>query len=962
MTSAWPATISERIESVARDNADALALKDGVGNAFTYSTMTERVDAIGSALLDTGVTAGSKVAVFQEPTADWVCSMLAIWKVGGVYVPLELTNSLPRLASIVDNCKPEAIVCHDATAADVPALHAESAMTINVSSLTAPAHTLANSSKPEDPAVILYTSGSTGKPKGIVLRHTSIRNEMEGYSKQYEIGQEVVLQQSAYTFDFSLDQMLAGLSNGGTVYVVPKSDRRDPVKIAALIAAEGITYTKATPSEYSSWIQHGSASLANAKQWRFAFGGGEPLTDSLKREFRSLNNPNLRLMNSYGPGEITISCTKAPIPYHSDADYAGTPIPVGSPLPNYAMYVVDKNLDLVPAGVTGEIVIGGLGPAIGYLNNEELTRAKFIPDVYSPPELRASGWTTVYRSGDLGRLQPDGTFVFHGRIDGDSQVKLRGIRIELEDIESTIIKTAGGAITRAVASVRGEPQFLVAHVEFADSFPDAEKAKFAKQLIGRLPLPQYMRPAMIIPLDAIPLNSHSKIDRLAIKNLPLPETTTTADAASDADFTDTELALKDVWLSVISKDIAGVVAIDADSDFFHLGGNSLLLVKLQARIREVFDVVVPLLKLFESTTLRGMAARIAEATSVLAIDWDEETALQSDLTTSQTVEKKDISSGTTVLLTGATGFLGRNILRKLVEDDRVAKIHCVAVRQAENKPRELPVQSDKIVAHAGDLTAPLLGLSEEAFAELSAEVDVIIHSGANRSFWDAYQLLRPTNVAATKEILRLANGRKIPVHFISSGGVLQLAGETSIDGSVAAFKPPTDGSMGYVATKWASEVYLEHAARSLGVPVHIHRVTRPEDQTQSPRPELVQEFAEMAARLKALPMEVGWSGNFDLIPVAPLAKEICNAAVNSVEHDSAEPHFVHHASEITLHMDDVRKQMAEKVEVAEEMKSFERLLPHKWVGLAKAEGISWHFASQDLTLGGDKAGKLLLKR
>ncbi|KKA18098.1 Hybrid NRPS/PKS protein 1, partial [Rasamsonia emersonii CBS 393.64] len=935
MTSAWPATISERIESVARDNAGALALKDGVGNALTYTAMTERVDAIGSALLDAGVAQGSRVAVFQEPTADWVCTMLAIWKVGGVYVPLELTNSLPRLASIVDDCMPEVIVCHDATAADVPALNAESAKTINVSSLTTPAQReLANSSRPEDPAVILYTSGSTGKPKGIVLRHSSIRNEMEGYSKQWQIGQEVVLQQSAYTFDFSLDQMLAGLSNGGTVYVVPKSDRRDPVKIAALIAAENITYTKATPSEYSSWIQHGSASLTNAKQWRFAFGGGEPLTDSLKREFRSLNNPDLRLMNSYGPGEITISCTKAPIPYHSDDDYSGKPNPLGSPLPNYAMYVVDKNLDLVPAGVTGEIVIGGLGPAIGYLNNEELTRAKFIPDVYSPPELRANGWTTVYRSGDLGRLQPDGTFVFHGRTDGDSQVKLRGIRIELEDIESSIIQAAGGAVTRAVASVRGEPQFLVAHVEFADNFPEADKAKFAKQLIARLPLPQYMRPAMIIPLDAIPLNSHSKIDRLAIKNLPLPEATA---SASDADLTDTELALKDVWLSVISKDIAGVVNIDADSDFFHIGGNSLLLVKLQARIREVFDVAVPLLKLFESTALRAMAARIAEATNVLTIDWDEETALQGDLTqTADETTKKDAStSGTTVLLTGATGFLGRNILRKLVEDDRVSKIHCVAVRQSssDNQPRELPVQSPKIVAHPGDLTEPLLGLSPEAFAELSAEVDVIIHSGANRSFWDAYQLLRPQNVSATKEVVRLAHGRKIPVHFISSGGVLQLAGEDAQtnNGSVSAFKPPVDGSMGYVATKWASEVYLENAARSLGVPVHIHRVTRPEDPTRSPRPELVQEFADMAARLKALPMEAGWSGNFDLIPVGPLAKEICDAAVDSVVDESAEPRFIHHASEVTLHMDDVRKHMDAAAKVGGgELQSFERLLPHKW--------------------------------
>ena len=321
-----------------------------------------------------------------------------------------------------------------------------------------------------------------------------------------------MLQQSAYSFDFSLDQMLTGLANGGTVYVVPKSKRGDSVEVAKLISVENISYTKATPSEYASWIRYGSSYLAGALQWRHAFAGGESLTHSLIHDFQNLGKSDLRLFNSYGPGEVTISCAKVEILYQDLSQDSEEPIPAGLPLPNYTIYIVDRDLQPVPAGVSGEILIGGIGYAVGYLNNGKLMSEKFVEDKQASQEHQSLGWTKAYRSGDIGRFSADGLLFFERRIDGDTQIKLRGIRIELEDIESSIVQAAGGVISHAVASVRGDPQFLVAHVEFAQTFPSNERDRFLTELSDRLALPQYMRPARMIPLDAIPLNSHSKTD------------------------------------------------------------------------------------------------------------------------------------------------------------------------------------------------------------------------------------------------------------------------------------------------------------------------------------------------------------------------------------------------------------------------------------------------------------------
>ncbi|KAL9109110.1 MAG: hypothetical protein Q9227_006201 [Pyrenula ochraceoflavens] len=964
-----PTTASQRIENVILANANSIALKDGRGIELSYKAMSDRVDAISSSLLDAGSSEGSCVAVYQQPTSDWICSLLAIWKIGAAFVPLDPRNPLERLAIIVNDCKPSAILCHDLTSHDANELRTGSASIVDVSNLRHPStKVVSNASSSKSLALILYTSGSTGVPKGIMLSHEGILNHLVGLTQEFKTGKEKILQQTAYSFDLAILEVLGGLLGGGTLFVVPKSKRLDPREVAKLIVEENITGCLATPSECFAWLRHGSEFLTRALDLKFVIAAGEVLTYHLVQEFLALQRPPLRLFNLYGPGEISIGCSTFEIDNEDLPEDPKAVVPIGNALPNYAVYVTDRNLDVVPVGVAGEIIIGGVGVAQGYVNNQELTNQKFLKDKYSSSEKAPKEWSTVYRSGDMGVMRDDGAIVCMGRMEGDTQIKLNGIRIEISDIENTIVEASNGVIFKAIASLRGKPEFLAAFVEFSSAYPASERGHFLKNLLARLPLPKYMCPTMMIPVDSIPLNNHGKTDRRAVAKLPLPQE---AHASGlKISLSRTESTLKQLWEEVVSKDIVEAVGIDGASDFFHVGGDSLTLVSLQARIRERFGVVLKMIDLLEASTLRAMASKIESSSSVTAVNWKQETALDPALKSDMLTESVRAaappatkSSDYSVLLTGATGYLGRRILQQLVSDARVSRIHCVAIRPtADSENRKLPIESPKITVHPGDLSLPMLGLSESSFQTLASSVDIVFHSGANRSFWDYYQAIRGSNFSSTRELTKLAAPRKIPIHFISSSGVLDLASptaDTTAAASVSSCQPPTDGTNGYIASKWASEVYLEHAAQQLGLPVRIHRVVpspSSSNSTSSPPPEMLAEFSKLAVEMKTLPDPRGWSGSFDLVHTMSLAQALCNAALQPLEPSVADkPSFTHHMAETRLHMADVEGYMGigEK-----EREGFEMMAPHQWVGRAKKLGLGWHFAGMELGIGGD----LTLKR
>ncbi|KAL8790212.1 MAG: hypothetical protein Q9213_000743 [Squamulea squamosa] len=960
--SEWPGTLPHRIDQVAQQNQNNLALMDASGDSLTYSQMIGRIEAIAGALQKAGVGAGSRVLVYQQAASDWICSMLAIMRIGGIYVPLDLRNPIPRLAAVAVDCEPAAVLVDRTTVANASQLNVPNAKIVDVNTVEPTSSThISNSAKADSPAAILYTSGSTGTPKGIIVTHQGLRNEIEGYTKMWKLGAERTLQQSAYTFNHSSDQIYTGLTNGGSVYTVPWSQRGDPLSITKIVQEQGITYTKATPAEYSLWMEYGGDNLRQATRWRCAFGGGEPLTSSITSDFADLGLEQLHVFNSYGPTEISISSTKMEVDYRNKQKMQDGRIPCGYSLPNYTTYILDEQRKPLPAGMPGEIYLGGAGVSLGYLNNKELTDQHFVHDPYASPEHVANGWTRMYRTGDIAHLTDDGAMVFHNRIAGDAQIKIRGLRIELTDIESNIVAAADGKLREAVVTLReGDPDFLVAHVVFAPQSNVKDKGAFLEQLLSRLQIPQYMIPVAAIPLDKLPLTNHSKVDRKAMKEIPLPQRA--QKAQDDEKLTETMIQLKRVWQETLGNKELGF-NITPSTSFFSVGGNSLLVIRLQSRIRQTFNAVIRLVDLLGANTLGKMARKIEESNRVDLVDWDEETAppsipsflRESSDTASDDQPKKQKS----VLVTGATGFLSKYLLPQLDADPEVGTIHAVAVRDKPSEEGPRKFASPKVKSHIGDLTSPLLGLTEEEFLTLSTEVDVVLHMGAVRSFWDNYNVLRPVNVHPTKELVKLAAPRQIPIHYISTMGVLPRDKLAAVADSAAAYTPSVDGSEGYVSTRWASERILERSAANLGLPISIYRFLPSTSQTSSK--EVLDELVHFVDISGLMPDLTGWEGRMDMIPAKQAANWIYESILptaDSQQNAAANTKFSHFESPITINVADMGKQIEEQ----RGGRGLEKMPGLKWIGRIKALGFEYFLTSQEATVAGEGGAKFESRR
>ncbi|PLB37634.1 PKS-NRPS hybrid synthetase psoA [Aspergillus candidus] len=938
-------TISQRVDAMTAQKPDGVAVKDLNGRARTYAETQARVHALSHSLEKAGVSPGSQVAIYCEPTVDTVASILAIHRVGAAYVPLDVRNSSERLQDVVRQCKPALILYHGATKQNLVDVACDSQDVLDIDTVpeSASGH-VPDASKLSDAAVILYTSGSTGKPKGIMLTHANLSIHFASISNALGLtDRDVILQQSALGFDASLAQMFMALTNGGTL--IHGSNRGDPVDLAALIEKEGVTLTLIMVSEMSALLQYGRDILSRCQSWRIALCGGEAFTINLLRKFRDLDLPNLDLYNAYGPTEATIMSSLGKVSYRRTDWEEGSVVPVGPPLPNYGVYVLDENLQPCPLGWPGELCICGPGVAPGYVGLPELTASKFQPDQLRKPQGSSyEGWGDVYRTGDKARLLKDGSFVFLGRMDGDSQVKLRGIRIELNDISSSIIKTSNEAVVDATTIVKGTTsQMLVSFVVLSPAkVADLEKSQssasaYLRQLIRSLPLPVYMRPVIAVPLQRLPFTERGKLDVKALAAIPIQEDAETA----TEELNDTEKALKQVWQEILSEQ--GLpLEIRRDSDFFSVGGNSLMLMRVRAKMLEVFGVSVPLAQLFQASTLESLASRIDGHTTAQTdtIVWGEETTLDTSLPPAIARCQDHSETDLSVVLTGSTGFLGREIVRQLVAEPRISKIHCLAVRSGRTLPKEL-VDSSKVIVHTGDLAADRLGLSASQAEELFSSAAAIIHNGAEVSHMKSYHSLRKTNVDSTRQLVELALRSSIDAgvptpafHYVSTAGVGHLPKTPSFpEQSVSPFPPPVDGSDGYVAAKWASERVLEQASEQLGLPVFIHRPSNITGPDVGDR-DIIHNVWKWSESLRTVPdlMAAGATGAFDFVGVETCAKGITDTLFEGSSAGTLA--YFHQSGENVIPVQDFRDYLQKKQDAEVELLPFD-----EWVDKAVQAGL-----------------------
>jgi amino acid adenylation domain-containing protein len=566
--------------------------------SFTYQELNERANQWARQLVDLGVGADTIVALVSDRHPDFLTAILAVFKAGGAYLPLDPHHPVDRLQQVLVQSQVPLILTSSAWTSMLAPMMGDllNSQLVEFSQLTAADSDRANlptRCTPANLAYVIFTSGSTGIPKGVMLEQRGMVNHL--YAKVTALGLcagDIVAQTAAQTFDISVWQFLVPLLVGGTVEIVPTEIAADPAGLLALVARQQISILEIVPSllrAIDQQIEFNGVAPELALRWLLLTG--ETLPPQLCRQWFA-HYPNIAMLNAYGPTECSDDVTHYPIYVSPPAEIVN--LPIGRPIANTQLYILDKLRQPVPIGVAGELYVGGVGVGRGYLNAPALTQQAFVLNPFGQ-----SAADRLYKTGDKARYLPDGNIEFLDRI--DFQVKIRGFRIELGEIEAILSQHPDlQAVTVIARADQPGHQYLAAYLVASQELTSADLRDFLKQK-----LPEYMVPGAFVFLDAIPLTANGKIDRLA---LPIP--TLGFNPSFVAPSNALELQLMQIW-----EDILHISPIGVRDNFFDLGGHSLLAVSLMARIQQQFGKKLSLATLFQGATIEHLAQIILAETT-----------------------------------------------------------------------------------------------------------------------------------------------------------------------------------------------------------------------------------------------------------------------------------------------------------------------------------------------------------
>ncbi|MEU1955342.1 amino acid adenylation domain-containing protein, partial [Nocardia rhamnosiphila] len=586
-------TLPDLLAEQAARTPDAIAVA-AEGRVLTYAEFTGRVNRLARHLIEAGVGPEIPVAIAMRRSVELVVAIHAVVAAGGAYVPLDLDHPAERIDYVLDTAAPLCVLTSSADPFDTQ----RPVVVVDEVELAGYADTALSDADRREPlrgtnlAYVIFTSGSTGRPKGVAVSHSAIVNQVAWMLSQYPLGaDDVYLQKTATTFDVSLWGYFLPLAAGARLFVASPDGHRDTEYLARTIAEQQVTVTDFVPSMLGVFAAHTRAEAIRSLEHVFVIG--EALPPETVSAMHAISGAAVH--NLYGPTEAAVSIT-----YWQATGAESGSVPIGVPQWNSRVYVLDSRLRPVPAGVTGELYLAGDQLARGYVTRPDLSSDRFVANPFAVSE-------RMYRTGDLvrwsraevaaeGRTESLPVLEYLGRT--DFQVKFRGQRIELGEIESALLAqpVVSQAVVTVAASDLGEQ--LVAYVVPAPG-EQIESAVLLDSLRGVLPV--YMVPAVVMELDAFPLNTSGKLDR---KALPAPVFETREFRAPS---TPIEQIVADVF-----ADILGIERIGADDDFFALGGNSLIATQAAARLGAALDSTVPVRALFEAPTVAGLAVRVEQ--------------------------------------------------------------------------------------------------------------------------------------------------------------------------------------------------------------------------------------------------------------------------------------------------------------------------------------------------------------
>lgn len=885
------ATLVEAFEESVATCPHADAVQQGP-TAITYAELDAQANRMARLLVDRGVGPGALVALFLPRSADAITAMLAVLKAGGAYLPLDAGHPDARTHRILADAAPALLLTHTALRATTPTtgpavevLALDAHDTRTTIARYAP-HPLTDEERrtpltPDHAAYVIYTSGSTGRPKGVVVPHRALANYATRSARAYRgLGGRTLLH-SSLSFDLGLTTLYGTLLAGGCLLVADLDEQ--------LAHGPELTFVKATPS-HLPLLESMALSCSPDVQLML---GGEPLRSEQLRIWRE-RHPGSEIINHYGPTESTVGCLDHRIP--ADAEPRSGPVPLGLPMDNMRVYVLDAALRPVPDGMTGELYVAGHGLAQGYADAPAATAGRFVADPFDGPGGR------MYRTGDLARWTTEGLLEFRGR--ADTQVKLRGHRVEPAEIE-TVLVTHPEVAAAAVVVREDHPgqQRLIAYVVSTPGHQvDAPRIRRWSETL----LPGYMVPSQVVEVPELPRTANGKLDPRA---LPDPPPLTTVDRPPATE--------REHELCRLFSEVLGVPEVGVADNFFDLGGNSVLSVRLVQRVRAVLGIDLPLHTLFERQTVTDLAALLEDdgLDRQVGVDLAAEAVLPPDIAVASipptAVAAADEPRG--VLLTGATGFLGAFLLRELL--DRTRAVVVCPVRAEDRDAAQARLRASlrrylltdevdnsaddlwsRVVAVPADLRQPLLGMSPEDLELCTSGVDVIVHNAAQVHAAASYRQLAAANVHGTVEVLRLAlRGRIKPVHHVSTlttvVGTTGPRGPIPEDHRVAADAVPMNG---YAQTKWVAEEMVR-LARGRGLPTSVYRPGRVSGHTRTGAGSTDDAFWQQTAaclELGAAPQSDGsgaWGTEAALVPVDYVAA----ALVHLMRHPHPDVHSYH---------------------------------------------------------------------
>lgn len=805
------ASISQQAQRI----PNAVAFRCGV-LSLSYQNLDSASTQLAYHLRSINVQKGDSVAVALPRSFELIISIIGILKAGGVYVPLDPSYPSWRLQKMLSDSEAGVLLLHHS----YESLLKFHGTTVFLDEDANIIRTWPTTGEPidiaaDDTAYILYTSGSTGMPKGVEGRHEALSFRCGIESKILQ-AEDIVCQKTSISFIDSLCEIFSPLLRGLPTVIIPKEQMMDLQVFVEVLAKEGVTRLMLVPSLLQAMMDIPGMDQHRLPMLRTFILSGEELRQDLCCRF-SKAFPNAELINLYGTTEAW------DITYYTvNAVEASSPVPIGKPLPSMRVRILDSKMRRVPTGQIGELYVGGPTLAKGYRNQPKLTYEKFISDPFA-----SSPGSVFYRTGDLARVREDGNIEYLGRI--DHQVKIRGVRIEVGEIEAVIRQFPDifGAVVVARADHWGNKR-LVAYVA-GDSVPERDLRAFLKNH-----LPNQMLPSSYIFLADIPLTPSGKVDR---SSLPPPPNTVQIASPYIIPRNPDESLIADIYAEVL-----GLEKVSATDDFFDLGGDSLSAARVTAYLSRAYGRIIHLRLLIAHS-------KVSDLASVVGVSQPEETSqapsleqlssdsvLDDDIWPENEVDSLQDYNLHHIFLTGATGFLGAYIMRELL-NNTTARIHClVRAEGPEHAMRriqynllkfgfEVPQWPARVSPIVGDISLPRFGLSKNSFHLLTKQIDAIYHNAAYVHFIHDYSRLMPVNVNGTREVIQLACQARIkPIFYIST-----LATVDTFDnlGQVIEERPITDKSdppwTGYAQSKWVSELLLTEAA-ARGIPVSIYRI------------------------------------------------------------------------------------------------------------------------------------------